>query len=591
MVSPLSARLLGVQHPAQTLQFPKANRGAGSPSNNSNNTNSSKNGASSSNHHSRHHHHSHQKRNFSCVVAPSAATTAARAARAARTTTATNKSISGYSADKESNNIGNNINKSNFTPSTFPEFPPGVVSFHQRHGSNSYSNSNNNNGDGDGSSNTSQSNTSFQNCPKRLKKNEIEYAASTLKADLSRAGMNVKPLETNEGSTVTMKDGTSIKLAGVRLVTSKQVTGPFILDSSSSSSPPSPPIRGGCASATATTSDYETLIRAVHDLYPYDPSFATNNRSGSTTKATTTQCNELLKQFQARRERQSVNDAEYDSSTSSVSDTESDTFSDNGNITSGSGSSGRGSGNNTASDSSRTSSNNGRRSVLSSSNGSRRSAKNRILVIPPLLDNSSGAQEKPLRKCANDADSPINVISCPTTAVTMTDMLQLSHEARLVTKSTAPFSVVHANAAFLKMVCKDGAKNVIGTPFSSLLDMDTAPAGLSLMDCMVSSSMGIDTKLSVTKGVPNESQVQNPTKTSVDGSDMTKNNLVDCSMCVSPIVSKEITNREVTSVTHFAISLQQNGMNIDDDLSTSSAPTSPIHERFGGDTMPMEVMG
>ena len=160
-----------------------------------------------------------------------------------------------------------------------------------------------------------------------------------------------------------------------------------------------------------------------------------------------------------------------------------------------------------------------------------------------------------------------------------------------MTKSTAPFSVVHANAAFLKMVCKDGAKNVIGTPFSSLLDTESTPAELSLMDCMVSSSMGIDTKLSVTKGVLNENHVQNPTKTSVDDSHTTKNNLVDCSMCVSPIVTKTLTDREVTSVTHFAISLQQNGMNIDDDLSTSSAPTSPIHETFGGDTMPMEVMG
>ena len=161
-----------------------------------------------------------------------------------------------------------------------------------------------------------------------------------------------------------------------------------------------------------------------------------------------------------------------------------------------------------------------------------------------------------------------------------------------MTKCTAPFSVVHANAAFLKMVCKDGAKNVIGTPFSSLLDKNTTPAGLSLMDCMVSSSMGIDTKLSVTKGDLNENQVQNHRKTSADDSATTKNdNLVNCSMCVSPVITKRLTDREVTSVTHFAISLQQNGMNIDDDLSTSSAPTSPLHETFGGDTMPMEVMG
>ena len=415
MVSPLSARLLGVQHSAQTLQFPEASRGAASPSN-SNNSNSSKNSVKSSSsphrhhhfarqHPHPHHHHHHQKRNFSCFVAPTAAATARAAAG---TFIATSKSVSGYSADKESNS-----NRNAFTAFTDPEFPPGVVSVRQRLGSNGSKN----NGDGGGSNITS-----VQNCPKRLKKNEVEYAASTVKADLSRAGMKAKPLEANEGSTVTMTDGTSIKLTGVRLVPAKEVKGPFVLKLS----------RGGCASAAATTSDYETLIRAVHDLYPYDTSSTMENGSGSTNHATTTQRSELLKQFQARRERQGDNDAAYDSSTSSVSDTESDTFSDNGNITSGSGNSGRGSGNNTSSDSSRTSSNNGRRSVLSSSNGSRRSAKNKILVIPPLLDNSSGAKENVLRKCAYAAGNGFSVISCPTTAVTMADMLQLSHEARYV---------------------------------------------------------------------------------------------------------------------------------------------------------------
>ena len=412
MVSPLSARLLGVQHSAQTLQFPEASRGAASPSN-SNNSNSSKNsGTGSSSPHPHHHFacqhphppHPHQKRNFSCFVAPSAAATA----RAAGTFNATNKSVSGYSADKESNG-----NRNNFNAFTDPEFPPGVVSVHQRHGSNSSKS----NGDEGGSSITS-----VQNCPKRLKKNEVEYAASTVKADLSRAGMKAKPLEVNEGSTVTMADGTSIKLKGVRLVKSKEVKGPFVLNLSS----------GGCASAEATTSDYETLIRTVHDLYPYETSSTMENGRGLANHATPTQRSELLKQFQARRQRQGDNDAEYDSSTSSVSDTESDTFSDNGNITSGSGNSGRGSGNNTSSDNSRTSSNNGRRSVVSSSNGSRRSAKNKILVIPPLVDSSSGAKEKALRKCAYAAGNGFSVISCPTTAVTMADMLQLSHEARYV---------------------------------------------------------------------------------------------------------------------------------------------------------------
>lgn len=166
-----------------------------------------------------------------------------------------------------------------------------------------------------------------------------------------------------------------------------------------------------------------------------------------------------------------------------------------------------------------------------------------------------------------------------------------------MTQSAAPFSVIYANAAFLRMACKDGTKSVIGTPFFSLLDNDTTPSDLSLMDCMVSSSMGIDTKLSITKGDLNEHEIQSSTKTNIDDDkvdvDMVKNRnkLVECSICVSPIVARKATNREVTSVTHFAISLHQSGM-CNDGISIGSASKSPIHNTLGAsDTMPMEVMG
>jgi hypothetical protein len=127
------------------------------------------------------------------------------------------------------------------------------------------------------------------------------------------------------------------------------------------------------------------------------------------------------------------------------------------------------------------------------------------------------------------------------------------------------------------MVCKDGSKGVIGAPFASLLDRESTPERLSLMDCMVSSSMGSDAKLSILKGNLDKTQDQN------------NNDPIDCSMFVSPIVARKTESREVTSVTHFAIELHRSDFY--DDQSVGSAPRSPIIAPVDTDNMPMEVMG
>jgi hypothetical protein len=416
-----------VQQTTQTLQLPHVHDdrdSAESLSNSSNSKQSGNSGARSTSY--------HQKRAFGVG-----------------TTTAdpTSKSISGYSADREGAVVPE-------------ESPPGVVNVHQRY-----------NGSGSGSGANSVTSVEreerekfiMNNCPKRRKKNEVAFAASTVEADLTRAGMTMTTLNVatmnDDGGIVTTKDGTSISLTGVKLVRSDHVAGPFILPTSSSLSP----------SLLATTSDYVALIQSVHDLYPYEKTSMVNScaKSGcvdiTTTTTTTTKAprrTQHIKQFQvaqapARHQRQGTivagNDITSDncSVTSSVSDTESDSFSDNGNMTSASGSSGNG--DNTALVGSTTSSQDSHRSVPSSlghahrrsvgirnsssaSTSSRGSTSNnqkvRTLVIPPLLDNSSGAQANPYR--VTDIVSPCNVISCPTNAVTMTEMLQLSCEARYV---------------------------------------------------------------------------------------------------------------------------------------------------------------
>jgi hypothetical protein len=173
-------------------------------------------------------------------------------------------STSGYSADKEG-------------PATFPAIVS--IDLHGR---------------GDQSDFSRDAN----NCPKRRKRIEMQFAAASVKADLERAGIDFK----NMNKDIEQSDspgGITIKLKGVRLIHSKDVDGPFVTSN---------------VSEKATVTDYQTLMRAVGGSYPplaqrmmnsFDPSSATQDATSS------------------------------DQSTSSVSDTESDSGCDsNSNSTS-----------------------------------------------------------------------------------------------------------------------------------------------------------------------------------------------------------------------------------------------------------------
>jgi hypothetical protein len=190
------------------------------------------------------------------------------------------------------------------------------------------------------------------NCPKRRKIVETQFAAANVKADLARAGIEFKATEVD----IEKRDcsgGICIDLKGVRLIhSSHQGEAPLVTSR---------------VSERTSVSDYESLIHAVSGWYPpvtrrmnHMPSFESDTPAESSS----------------------------DRSTSSVSDTESDSGSDNIN-----------------------------------------SPNNHILFLPPLVEDSID-QAKIQSHSSSISISPCNVISSASNAVTMAEMLQLSSSAR-----------------------------------------------------------------------------------------------------------------------------------------------------------------
>ena len=91
-------------------------------------------------------------------------------------------------------------------------------------------------------------------CPKRRKKNEMQFAATTVKADLARAAMEFKTIDKDiERSTILKEMDINLK-DRVQLVHSGDISGPLV-----------PPSNIGRKS---TVSDYAALISAVSGFYP-----------------------------------------------------------------------------------------------------------------------------------------------------------------------------------------------------------------------------------------------------------------------------------------------------------------------------------
>lgn len=289
-------------------------------------------------------------------------------------------------------------------------------------------------------------------CPKRRKKNELQFAAASVKADLARAGIVFPEMNKNSENTRLLGDDVNISLKGVRLMHSNYIRNPLISSN---------------VSAQCSAFDYAALAIACRESYPDHCS----------------QVKHLEKSFTASPATQDSN-----TSTSSVSDSASESADCNGN------------------------------------------AANRPLIISPLVEDCLESGKR--KRAAYGGAETCHVVACAANAVTMGEMLQLSKKARLVASSCSPFTIVHANAAFIRF-SGIPADKILGSPFSSLLDAETNNQSSSLRDCMLSSSTGHHKKLML-RAEPSAKKVESVFK-------------------VSPIVARKTETSEVATATHFAV--------------------------------------
>jgi hypothetical protein len=111
---------------------------------------------------------------------------------------------------------------------------------------------------------------------------------------------------------------------------------------------------------------------------------------------------------------------------------------------------------------------------------------------------------------------------------------------RLVANSSAPFNIVHSNAAFARLTGLP-SDQISGSAFSALVFEDgKGSRQASLTECIVSSSHGKNKILRLRLGDSD--------------SDKNKKSL-ECQIKVSPIVARKTLTPEVSNVSHFAIEI------------------------------------
>ena len=92
----------------------------------------------------------------------------------------------------------------------------------------------------------------MNSCPKRQKRNELQFAASSVKADLARAGIEFSTVDPTIGCTTTL-ESVPISLKGVQLMHSKEFQKkPFVTTSG----------------VNGSVNDYQALIAACSSSYP-----------------------------------------------------------------------------------------------------------------------------------------------------------------------------------------------------------------------------------------------------------------------------------------------------------------------------------
>jgi len=338
-------------------------------------------------------------------------------------------------------------------------------------------------------------------CPKRRKKNETQFAATTVKTDLARAGKGFRAFNKDLESSTILGD-MEIQLKNrVKLVYSTDVSE-------------SPDLTSNLGKQTTIT-NYAALISAVSTFYARKPTQISDIKSFERTLPV-------------------VQNAWFEPSTPSVSDTLSDSGSDN--------------------------------------------ANSQTSALSPLLEDSLDPCTKHCKtkqQKAKTAAKPSNDISSVSNAITMTKILQLSKTARVVMNSFAPHSIVHANAAFHRLVGQKANDTVIGKSFFSLLDpeVDISNERMTLSSLMISSSRGNDPKLYL---LP---------KTSDGSLSGEKIEPLKCTVRVSPVLDQKMELQERAEVGYFVIELVPDGKEFDETSLTNKRNSS-----FSNGNTPMGVV-
>jgi len=310
----------------------------------------------------------------------------------------------------------------------------------------------------------------------------MAFAATTVKSDLARAGKEFKTVDKKLERSTILKDMNINLKDHVKLLHSNDITGSLV-----------PPSNIGRKSVIA---DYAALSSAVSEFYPSKPSRMSD-----------------IKSFERRLP--AGQNSWSEPSSSSVSDTLSDSGSDNTNN-----------------------------------------------VLPPLLEDSLDLCTKQVTKkeerTMKTADRYKSISSVSNT-ITMTEILQLSKTARVVTNSSAPFSVIHANAAFHRLSGETSA--LIGKPFHSLLDPEANPSeeNISLASYMTSPSQGDGHKLYL---LP---------KKSGGGASDEQSEPVKCTIRVSPVLDQRTLIHETVHVEYFVAEFVSEGKEFDETAITNKS--------------------
>ena len=148
---------------------------------------------------------------------------------------------------------------------------------------------------------------------------------------------------------------------------------------------------------------------------------------------------------------------------------------------------------------------------------------------------------------------------------------------RVVTISSAPFSVIHANAAFCRLSGKKATDAVIGKSFFSLLDPKANSSGdnMSLSSYMISSSKGEDRNLYLL-----------PRTSGGSASDETASQPVKCTVRVSPVLDHQTEIQEPINVGYFAIEIVSDDKQFDEPRFNDKSSSS-----FSNKKIPMGVVG